>query len=44
MILPVGEYVQELTVVDKDESGLRMKSVLPVRFVPMTGKIQEKKK
>ncbi len=44
MILPVGEYVQELTVVDKSESGINMKSVLPVRFVPMTGKIQEKKK
>jgi protein-L-isoaspartate(D-aspartate) O-methyltransferase len=42
MILPVGKYVQELVVVDKNEQGHTMDSVLPVRFVPMTGKIQEK--
>ena len=41
MVLPVGEYVQELVVVDKNESGISMENVLPVRFVPMTGKIQE---
>lgn len=43
MVLPVGEYVQELVVVSKTESGLAMENVLPVRFVPMTGKIQELK-
>lgn len=43
MILPVGEYVQELVVVSKNERGHTMESVLPVRFVPMTGKIQETK-
>ncbi len=43
MILPVGEVNQELIVVDKTANGHAMKSVLPVRFVPMTGKIQEKK-
>lgn len=43
MVLPVGEYVQELVVVSKTESGLSMENVLPVRFVPMTGKIQEMK-
>ena len=41
MILPVGKYVQELVVVSKNESGHTMDSVLPVRFVPMTGKVQE---
>jgi len=41
MILPVGKYVQELVVVTKNESGHTMDSVLPVRFVPMTGKVQE---
>jgi protein-L-isoaspartate(D-aspartate) O-methyltransferase len=43
MVLPVGEYVQELVVVSKTDSGLSMENVLPVRFVPMTGKIQEMK-
>jgi len=41
MVLPVGKYVQELVIVSKNESGHTMESVLPVRFVPMTGKIQE---
>jgi protein-L-isoaspartate(D-aspartate) O-methyltransferase len=40
MVLPVGEFVQELVVVKKNESGIAMESVLPVRFVPMTGKVQ----
>lgn len=41
MILPVGEYVQELVVVSKTPSGMEMQNVLPVRFVPMTGEIQK---
>lgn len=41
MVLPVGEYVQELVVVSKSKSGINMESVLPVRFVPMTGEVQE---
>ncbi len=43
MVLPVGEYVQELVVVHKTEEGISMKNVLPVRFVPMTGKVQQNK-
>ena len=42
MVLPVGEYLQELVVVKKSDSGIDMESILPVRFVPMTGKIQRK--
>jgi len=41
MVLPVGEYVQELVVVSKNDNGISMENVLPVRFVPMTGKVQE---
>jgi len=41
MILPVGEYVQELVVVYKTERGMEMQNVLPVRFVPMTGEIRK---
>jgi len=44
MVLPVGEFVQELVVVNKTESGMHMENVLPVRFVPMTGKIQKQLK
>jgi protein-L-isoaspartate(D-aspartate) O-methyltransferase len=42
MVLPVGEYLQELVIVKKSNSGIDMESVLPVRFVPMTGKIRNK--
>ena len=41
MVLPVGEYFQELVVVSKNQTGLEMKNVLPVRFVPMTGEIRK---
>ncbi len=41
MILPVGEYVQELVVVHKTERGMEMQNILPVRFVPMTGEIRK---
>jgi len=41
MVLPVGEYVQEIVIVSKNENGLEMENVLPVRFVPMTGEIRK---
>ena len=44
MIVPVGRFFQNLIVVEKTEKGLIEKSVLPVRFVPMTGPGVEKQK
>jgi len=44
MIIPVGAVyeVQHLVLVNKDEEGrVSTESVLPVRFVPMTGRAQE---
>jgi protein-L-isoaspartate(D-aspartate) O-methyltransferase len=43
MVLPVGKYVQELVVVKKSPTGMAMQNILPVRFVPMTGKVQKEK-
>jgi len=38
MIIPVGDYYQELVLIIKSDAGqVTRKSVLPVRFVPMTG-------
>ena len=37
MIIPVGENYQELVVIKKEENGIVQKSVMSVRFVPMTG-------
>jgi len=44
MVIPVGDYFQELKVLTKTEDGVKEKNVIPVRFVPMTGEAQEKKK
>lgn len=43
MIIPVGEEIgrQELYLLKKQADGLRKTAVLPVRFVPMTGKAQK---
>ena len=40
LIIPVGAMEQELLVVTKTEHGLERESVVPVRFVPMTGRVQ----
>ena len=44
MILPVGDTwgFQYLILISKDAEGtLRKKNVMPVRFVPMTGQVQQ---
>jgi protein-L-isoaspartate(D-aspartate) O-methyltransferase len=44
MILPVGSAggLQELVIITKDQEGnLKKETVLPVRFVPMTGEVQK---
>jgi len=40
LVIPVGSAEQELVVVTKTKDGYRRESVIPVRFVPMTGKAQ----
>jgi len=42
MILPVGDFFQELRVIVKTEKGTYDRDVLPVRFVPMTGEARKK--
>jgi protein-L-isoaspartate(D-aspartate) O-methyltransferase len=42
MILPVGDAWQELVVLEKTAKGVTKRSVLPVRFVPMTGEAQRR--
>ena len=41
LVIPVGKHYQSLIQVTRTESGFREKSVIPVRFVPMTGKAQQ---
>jgi len=42
LVIPVGSAEQELVVVTRAEEGYRRESVIPVRFVPMTGKAQKR--
>jgi len=35
MILPVGEFYQELVLIKKTDQGIQKERLLPVRFVPM---------
>lgn len=44
MVIPVGTYYQELRVLERTPKGVETRTVLPVRFVPMTGEAQKKKK
>jgi protein-L-isoaspartate(D-aspartate) O-methyltransferase len=41
MIIPVGTFIQNLHILEKTEEGLSEKSILPVRFVPMTGEAEK---
>jgi len=43
MILPVGDWFQDLRVVVKTEQGVLQQDVLPVRFVPMTGEARKRR-
>lgn len=40
MVIPVGEHHQVLRVITKTEESYLVQDVAPVRFVPMTGRIQ----
>lgn len=40
LVAPVGRTRQELVVVTRTEDGFSRESVIPVRFVPMTGRAQ----
>jgi len=44
LVIPVGDGSQNLMTYVKTSSGLELLSSLPVRFVPMTGKIREERK
>ena len=41
LVVPIGRHSQELVVLTRTESGVEKRSVIPVRFVPMTGEAQK---
>ncbi len=42
MVIPVGRGIQNLTLITRDEHGVKRQILLGVRFVPMTGEAQHK--
>lgn len=41
LIIPVGDEFQELVLVRKTKKGIEQERKIPVRFVPMRGKVEE---
>lgn len=41
LVIPVGEFLQELRLVTKTPEGVSTRDLMPVRFVPMTGRAQD---
>lgn len=41
MVIPVGPFYQDLKVITRTEDGFLEDSIIPVRFVPMTGEIEK---
>ena len=41
LVIPLGEYFQELYVLTKTKGEIVKQSIIPVRFVPMTGQAQK---
>ena len=44
LVVPVGKHVQDLVIVTRTKSGFKQRTVLPVRFVPMTGEAEKRER
>ena len=42
LVIPVGRFQQEMTIVTKTDDGATTQTTLPVRFVPMTGEARQR--
>jgi protein-L-isoaspartate(D-aspartate) O-methyltransferase len=43
LVIPVGDFFQDLLVLTKTPDGVERREIIPVRFVPMIGEIEEQK-
>ncbi len=41
LVIPLGEYFQELYLFTKENGKIKKQSIIPVRFVPMTGEAKK---
>lgn len=44
LVIPVGDFFQDLLVLTKTPEGIERREIIPVRFVPMIGEVEEQKK
>ena len=42
LVIPVGGFDQELLLIERTSTGTTQRSILPVRFVPMTGEAERR--
>ncbi|MBK5258803.1 MAG: protein-L-isoaspartate(D-aspartate) O-methyltransferase [Thermoanaerobaculia bacterium] len=42
LVIPVGDYYQQMTIIEKTREGVVERKTLDVRFVPMTGEAQKR--
>jgi protein-L-isoaspartate(D-aspartate) O-methyltransferase len=42
LVIPVGKHQQELRVIERTKEGFIQRRTIPVRFVPMTGRAQQR--
>ena len=40
LVIPVGDFYQELKVISRSGTDFEERAVIPVRYVPMTGEIE----
>ena len=40
LVIPVGDFFQDLLVVTKTDEGIEQREIIPVRFVPMIGEVE----
>ena len=44
LVIPVGDFFQDLLVLTKTKDGVERREIIPVRFVPMIGEVEEQKR
>jgi protein-L-isoaspartate(D-aspartate) O-methyltransferase len=44
LVIPVGDFFQDLLVLTKTPDGVEQREIIPVRFVPMIGEVEEQKR
>ena len=43
LVIPVGDFFQDLLVLTKTDDGVERREIIPVRFVPMIGEVENQK-